>query len=95
MYSRLSRMGLFLAGGVLAGGLVYGMFASPAPVTMAMPLVEPLPVVTAEEKPANPSVEPGKVHWHATTEVALAAAKLSKKPVLVFQMMGQLDHQFC
>lgn len=95
MYSRLSRIGLFLIGGVLAGSLVYGMFATPAPVTMAMPLIEPMPTVTAEAKPANPSVEPGKVHWHATTEVALVAAKLSKKPVLIFQMMGQLDHQFC
>ena len=95
MFSRLGRIGLFLTGGVLAVGLVYSMFAAPAAVTMAMPLVEPMPVVTAEVKPANPSVDPGLVHWHATTEVALAAAKLSKKPVLVFQMMGQLDHQFC
>ncbi len=95
MYSRLSRMGLFLADGVLAGGLVYGMFATPAPTTVATPITEPMPIVTIEAKPANPSVEPGKVHWHATTEVALAAAKLSKKPVLVFQMMGQLDRQFC
>ncbi len=94
MYSRLSRIGLFLAGG-LAGGLVYGMFATPAPTTVATPITEPMPTVTIEAKPANPLVEPGKVHWHATTEVALAAAKLSKKPVLVFQMMGQLDQQFC
>ena len=36
MFSRLGRIGLFLAGGVLAAGLVYGMFAAPAPVTMAM-----------------------------------------------------------
>lgn len=53
--------------------------------------VEPLRNATS----ANPIVEPGKVHWHKTTEAALAAAKVSNKPVLVFQMMGQLDHQFC
>jgi hypothetical protein len=48
-----------------------------------------------DSKPSNPLVDPGKVRWHATTEAALAAAKSSKKPVLVFQMMGQLDHRFC
>lgn len=44
MFSRLGRISLFLVGGVLAVGLVYGMFVAPVPVTM--PLVEPLPVVT-------------------------------------------------
>ncbi len=71
------------------------MFATPAPTPIATPIHEPILEVTIEAKLANPSVEPGKVHWHATTEMAFATAKLSKKPVLVFQMMGQLDQQFC
>jgi hypothetical protein len=43
----------------------------------------------------NPKVEPGKVRWHATLDAACAAAKKSGKPVLLFQMMGKLDDQFC
>jgi hypothetical protein len=53
------------------------------------------PGTSSDANPINPVVEPGKVHWHATTEAAFAAAKSSQKPVLVFHMMGQLDHRFC
>jgi hypothetical protein len=43
----------------------------------------------------NPHVEPGKVKWHATIADACAASAKSKKPVLLFQMLGKLDDQFC
>jgi hypothetical protein len=43
----------------------------------------------------NPTVEPGLVQWHATFADAGRAARQSKKPVLLFQMMGKLDDQFC
>ena len=43
----------------------------------------------------NPKVVPGKVQWHPTFDAACAAAAKSGKPVLLFQMMGQLDLQFC
>jgi hypothetical protein len=43
----------------------------------------------------NPKVQPGLVHWHATFADACAAARKSGKPVLLFQMMGKLDEQFC
>jgi hypothetical protein len=43
----------------------------------------------------NPKVQPGSVRWHSSLAVACAAAKKSGKPVLVFQMMGKLDDQFC
>jgi len=43
----------------------------------------------------NPKVRPGKVRWHATFADAGAAARKSKKPVLLFQLMGKLDDQFC
>jgi hypothetical protein len=43
----------------------------------------------------NPKVEPGRVHWHATFPAACEAARKSGKPVLLFQMMGKLDEQFC
>jgi hypothetical protein len=51
-------------------------------------------VVTLGSTP-NPTVEPGKVSWHPSLEAARAAAAESGKPVLLFQMMGRLDHQFC
>jgi len=43
----------------------------------------------------NPKVQPGQVHWHASFDLACEAAKKSRKPVLLFQMMGKLDDQFC
>ena len=43
----------------------------------------------------NPKVEPGKVRWHPTFQAACDAARQSGKPVLLFQMMGKLDDQFC
>jgi hypothetical protein len=49
----------------------------------------------AKPAEANPEVEPGLVPWHADFAAACAAAKSSGKPVLLFQMMGRLDQQFC
>jgi len=43
----------------------------------------------------NPKVQPGNVNWHSSWTEACEAAKKSKKPVLLFQMMGKLDDQFC
>ena len=43
----------------------------------------------------NPKVQPGGVHWHPSWAAACEAARKSKKPVLLFQMMGKLDDQFC
>jgi hypothetical protein len=43
----------------------------------------------------NPKVEPGKVNWHRDFDAACKAAAKTGKPVLLFQMMGKLDDQFC
>lgn len=47
----------------------------------------------------NPSssgkVVPGRVRWHATLADAQTAARASGKPVLVFQLLGALDDEFC
>jgi hypothetical protein len=43
----------------------------------------------------NPNVPAGKVHWHPSFDAARKAAEKSRKPVLLFQMMGKLDDQFC
>lgn len=59
---------------------------------VAPPAPPPPPVKTDF---VNPKVEPGKVNWHKSFEEARAASAMSKKPILVFQMMGKLDDQFC
>jgi hypothetical protein len=35
------------------------------------------------------------VTWHPDFATACAASAKSKKPVLLFHMMGKLDEQFC
>jgi hypothetical protein len=42
----------------------------------------------------NCKVRPGDVNWHSTFESAQAASKESGRPVLLFQMMGNLDERF-
>jgi hypothetical protein len=74
--------------GILAGpGQQQQIFQAQAALA-ARPQPEPKGFV-------NPKVEPGKVKWHASFDEARAAAVRSKKPVLLFQMMGKLDDQFC
>ena len=46
-------------------------------------------------EPANPKVRPGLVRWHAGADEAFAAARKSGRPVLVFQLLGNLDDEFC
>jgi hypothetical protein len=89
-----------LSGAVAAGRLHSARAPSPAPE--AAPDADPPPVQAVKvEAPApaeaddNPAVEPGKVRWHASFADAQAAARRSGKPVLLFQMMGRLDRQFC
>jgi hypothetical protein len=43
----------------------------------------------------NPKVAPGRVVWHPSFAAACKASQVSGKPVLLFQMMGKLDEQFC
>ena len=45
-------------------------------------------------KSGNPRVSPGKVRWAGNYTKALAAAKKSGKPVLLFQLLGELDRRF-
>lgn len=49
---------------------------------------------TADEL-TNPKVKPGLITWHPTFADACQAAQKSGKPVLLFQLMGKLDNQFC
>ncbi len=49
----------------------------------------------ADKALANPKVPPGKVTWHTDFAAACAASAKTGRPVLLFQMMGQLDNKFC
>jgi hypothetical protein len=51
-------------------------------------------VSNAEEKSGTP-VAPGLVGWHPTFGAACEAAGRSGKPVLLFQLLGRLDQEFC
>jgi len=65
---------------------------APPKAVVAATAAVPVPPAAAFD---NPTVEAGKVKWHATLADAQAAAKKSGKPVLLFQMMGYLDKKFC
>lgn len=48
---------------------------------------------TEEERSAR--VSPGLVDWHASFADACEAAEVSGKPVMLFQLLGRLDEEFC
>ena len=45
--------------------------------------------------PATSKVKPGDVKWHSDFQAACATSETSGKPVLLFQLMGKLDDEFC
>lgn len=55
----------------------------------------PAPVNAKPVTELNPKVSAGLVQWHSSLERACAAAKASGKPVLLFEMLGSLDDEFC
>jgi len=72
---------------------------------MSLLLKGPMHGSTAVTEKSEPKVAPqawteqrvpaGLVEWNADFAKACRSSKISGKPVLVFQMMGQLDHEFC
>jgi len=60
--------------------LALALFATPA-ITHAQ---EVAPVTTQM-----------KVHWHKSLDAAIEAARKTGKPVLHFQLLGDLDQEFC
>lgn len=56
-------------------------------------------VPTASSERAFPGfderVEPGLVSWHADLDAARAAAAESGRPILHFQLLGELDEALC
>lgn len=45
----------------------------------------------ADEGSPTAKVDPGKVTWHENFQAACRAGQRSKKPVMLFQMVGRLD----
>ena len=97
--SRFSLCVLSVAG---AGALALCFaWAANAPADRAKGAIESRPervvaaLSTTATADANPAVKPGKVNWHPTFAEACAASKQSGKPVLLFQLLGKLDHKFC
>jgi hypothetical protein len=58
-----------------------------------------LPLVQSQARSihgeVNPQVKPGDVAWHSNFAAACEASKQSGKPVLLFQLLGKLDEEFC
>jgi len=54
-----------------------------------------LPIKEKLAAPAPGRVSTGKVAWRASLEAALEQARTSGKPVLVFQLLGKLDDEWC
>jgi hypothetical protein len=97
----MNRFGCYRACSVLA---LAALLTSPAMSDMPKYVVErsTKQVLAAHSSGAavtavseNPKVAPGRVSWHPTFAAACAASRASGKPVLLFQMMGNLDEQFC
>jgi hypothetical protein len=57
-------------------------------------IAQPLPPSPAAADD-NPRVTPGLVRWHQDVAAAQTAAKKSRRPVLVLQILGDLDREFC
>jgi hypothetical protein len=91
----LSTLALLFLGASFSKGSIEGALegalkkmSSKAPTKHTFPT----PVIAMSK---NASAIPGKVHWHVDMKAACAASQKSKKPVLLFQMMGRLDQEFC
>jgi len=96
---KLHRGWLWVGSGVLATGFVACVLAAKPPRDMTKSSIETAAkravATTTRAVSENRAVRPGLVHWHPDLAAAQAAARKSGKPVLLFQMMGRLDREFC
>lgn len=66
------------------------------PASWAKPDIPARPVnASMVEIAPTDRVKPGLVAWQPDYAVACRASAKSGKPVLLFQMMGKLDNEFC
>lgn len=71
---------------LLLCGAVTASLALPATLSSPANDADPAPTVTTQ---------PGLVDWHDGFDAAIAAAQTSGKPVLLFQLLGDLDQALC
>ena len=64
------------------------------PTKRVVQAVSPTTAKPQAAKSGNLRVRPGKVRWAGDYAEALAASKKSGKPVLLFQLLGELDREF-
>lgn len=61
--------------------------------------VAAIPLVRSQAGPIQhkvaTKVKPGDVGWHSSFAAACTASEQSGKPVLLFQLLGNLDQEFC
>ena len=74
-----------------AAGATYAL----VPDNLSSGLEQPRPAPLPEANQVRQRVSPGNVRWHGDVAAACAASELSRKPVLLFQMMGRLDERLC
>ena len=66
------------------------------PMSWSQPFVPARPIkASMVEATNNGRVRPGLVSWRPDFADACRASAQSGKPVLLFQMMGKLDKEFC
>jgi hypothetical protein len=92
-------LAVFAAGPVMGEPPGKGFMKPPSKGFIELPTKEVIAARSAGAPVAlpfdNPKVAPGRVSWHTSFAVACKASRVSGKPVLLFQMMGRLDEQFC
>ena len=74
--------------------MALSLFSLAALLQAQLPMQPPAPPA-ADPATANPAVAPGLVRWHEDFAHAKAAAAKSRRPVLLFQLLGRLDREFC
>jgi hypothetical protein len=80
----------FLSASV-ASGATYALVGGNSRSEVEQP--RPAPVPGANH--VRQRVSMGHVRWHGDFASACAASEQSRKPVLLFQMMGRLDERLC
>lgn len=69
--------------------------ADPAKRSIQRPIESSLLRALGSTSTPAPDVGPGLVRWHPDFEAACDAAMRSRKPVLLFQLLGRFDEEFC
>jgi hypothetical protein len=73
----------------------FALVADRGKLALELPIKTALTGAASLPRDLPASVPAGDVAWHASFADALLAARTSGKPVLLFQLLGRLDEEFC